>query len=137
MTKFEKQQVMTAARAEFARSPKLQDEFGEPEVYEAFAVAEKSGSIRARRPEENPPPALDPDRQAFFETYNRVIAANPQFRDLWPGGWEQAYEHQIRTRQMRAATEVFGAPVPQPTEPRPPAPPVAARTMPARRRMPH
>lgn len=131
MTPFQKQQVMTAARAEFARSPKLQDEFGEPEIYAAFVAAEKAGLIRARHPEENPK-RLDADRQAFLGTYTRVLAAHPEFRDLWPEGFDQAYAHHIRNQQMRAATVAFGVPAPRPA-----APPITARTMPTRPRMPH
>ncbi len=135
MTPFKKQQVMTAARAEFARSPELQDEFSDPEIYAAFAVAEKAGLIRARHHEEKPSAALDADRQAFLGTYTRILANHPEFRDLWPGGFDQAFEHHVKSQQLRAATVAFG--VPTATTPTATATPITARTIARRQRMPH
>lgn len=112
MTPFQKQQVMTAARAEFARTPSLQDEFESPDVYAHYKAAQAGGLVRERNQSTDPAPA---DDRAL---YKRMWDGFPECHHLWPGGLEEAYANYRAIEDRRLAAATFGSVNPEPAAPR-------------------
>jgi hypothetical protein len=102
---------MTAARAEFARSTSLQNEFESPDVYAHYRAAQADGLVRERNQSTDPAPA---DDRAF---YKKTWDGFPESHHLWPGGFEEAYAYYRAIENRRLAAETFGGVKPEPAAP--------------------
>ena len=100
MNAYQQEAVKNEARADFARSPALQNEFSTPEEFACYRVARERGLIQcAERVESDPAKA----------EFKRIWDAMPAFQARWAGGFEEAWRAHLIAESARCAPGLHGA----------------------------
>ncbi len=100
MTPYQIEQLKISARADYARSPALQNEFSTPEEFACYRVAKERGLIQCAERVET-----DPARAEF----RRIWDAMPAFQAQWRGGFEEAWRQHLIQESARCAPGLHGA----------------------------
>ena len=100
MTPYQIEQLKISARADYARSPALQNEFSTPEEFACYRVAKERGLIQCAERVET-----DPARAEF----RRIWDAMPAFQAQWRGGFEEAWRAHLIQESARCAPGLHGA----------------------------
>ena len=99
MTPYQQNLIKEQARADYARSPALQNEFSSPEEFAAWRCAKERGLIQCNERVET-----DPAKAAFRQVWNSM----PEFQAQWPGGFEQAYRAHLAAESARCCPGLHG-----------------------------
>ena len=102
MNSYQQEQIKAKARADFARSRDLQNEFETPETYAAYAAAVARGAVQGK---ERPATESDPARASF----RRIWDSMPEAQAQWPGGFEAAWRAHLAAESARCAPGLHGA----------------------------
>ena len=100
MTPYQIEQLKISARADYARSRDLQNEFSTPEEFACYRVAKERGLIQCAERVET-----DPARAEF----RRIWDAMPAFQAQWRGGFEEAWRQHLIQESARCAPGLHGA----------------------------
>ena len=100
MTPYQQNLIKEQARADYARSPALQNEFSSPEEFAAWRCAKERGLIQCNERVET-----DPAKASFRQVWNSM----PEFQAQWPGGFEEAWRAHLIAESARCAPGLHGA----------------------------
>lgn len=100
MTPYQQNLIKEQARADYARSPALQNEFSTPEEFACYRVAKERGLIQCNERVET-----DPARASF----RRIWDSMPEAQAQWPGGFEEAYRAHLIAESARCCPGLHGA----------------------------
>ena len=100
MTPYQIEQLKISARADYARSRDLQNEFSTPEEFACYRVAKERGLIQCNERVET-----DPAKAEF----RRIWDAMPAFQARWAGGFEEAWRQHLIQESARCAPGLHGA----------------------------
>ena len=102
MNAYQQEAVRIKSRADFARSPALQEEFESPEVYAAYQAAIARGAVAGKN---RPPVESDPNRASF----RRIWDSMPEAQAQWPGGFEEAWRAHLAAESARCCPGLHSA----------------------------
>ena len=100
MTPYQQNLIKEQARADYARSPALQNEFSTPEEFACYRVAKERGLIQCNERVET-----DPAKASF----RRIWDSMPEAQAQWPGGFEEAWKAHLIAESARCAPGLHGA----------------------------
>ena len=99
MTPYQQNLIKEQARADYARSPALQNEFSSPEEFAAWRCAKERGLIQCNERVET-----DPAKAEF----KRIWDAMPQFHHLHGNDFEAAWRYNLAQESMRDCPGLHG-----------------------------
>ena len=101
MNSYQQEQIKAKARADFARSPALQEEFESPEVYAAYQAAIARGAVAGKN---RPPVESDPNRASF----RRIWDSMPECHHLHGHDFEAAWRSHLAAESARCCPALHG-----------------------------
>ena len=99
MTPYQQNLIKEQARADYARSPALQNEFSTPEEFACYRVAKERGLIQCNERVET-----DPAKASF----RRIWESMPEAQAQWPGGFEAAWRAHLAAESARCCPGLHG-----------------------------
>ena len=101
MTPYQQEAIKTRAKADYARSQALQNEFSTPDEYACYIAAVERGAVVGKERKESG----DPVKNEF----RRIWDSCPQFHHLHGNDFEAAWRQHLAAESARCCPGLHGA----------------------------
>ncbi len=101
MTPYQQNLIKEQARADYARSPALQNEFSTPEEFACYIAAVERGAVQGKERKESGDPAKN--------EFRRIWDSCPQFHHLHNNDFESAWRQHLAAESARCCPGLHGA----------------------------
>ena len=100
MTPYQQNLIKEQARADYARSPALQNEFSTPEEFACYIAAVERGAVQGKERKESGDPAKN--------EFRRIWDSCPQFHHLHNNDFESAWRQHLAAESARCCPGLHG-----------------------------
>lgn len=100
MNAYQQEAVKTRAKADYARSTALQNEFSSPDEYACYIAAVERGAVQGKERKESGDPAKN--------EFRRIWDSCPQFHHLHNNDFESAWRQHLAAESARCCPGLHG-----------------------------